>query len=425
MLAISVMPVLAAPTQPTSPATTPRPTTSVNTSGNNSMAAAAGTANRSNTASTTNRTGAQPAASNSATNAPKPVPSVAIKGILVAADVGSDKIKMEDLNRLIDGIVQQYPKLAENTPEAQKALKELREERLNNMIAQQLLYQEAMRRNLQPTKIQIDREVVRFYDAMRFQNDGEFQKWLAEEGKTEADLRATISKRLAGELLKEEIVKTVKVEDADLRQFYNENKSTLFTIPQSVVARHIQINFPPNPKRDEKFRPLPPTEQDKAKAKTKAQGVLKKATASNADFAALAKEHSEDTMSKNRGGVVDVPELDNQMRITGFRLISTDDKKNVDPKFFEALFNAPVGKVYSQLVETAYGYHIVKVEERKPSKTLSFEEAVKAPMGTTAGGQPITMKAVVLEQKSQKAINAKVQELKNATRIAIHLPGQS
>jgi hypothetical protein len=410
-LSLSLTPAFAAPAQPTAPVTTQRPATSTSAAGSTS-------APRAGTTTTT------PAATNNASAAPATVPSVAITGIAVAADVGPDQIKMADLNRLVDGVVQQYPKLAENTPEAQKALKELRDDRLDNMIAQQLLYQEAVKRNLIPTKIQVDREVVRFYDAMQFRSEAEYQKWLTEQGKTEADLRATISKRLAVELLKSQLADEAKVTDADLLQFYNENKSTLFTIPESVVARQIQFSYPQNPKRDPKnFQPLPPTDDDKAKTKTKAQAVLKKALAANADFAALAKENSDDEVSKNRGGVVDVPEIDGHYQITGFRLLSRDDKDNVDPAFFKALFDqAPVGKVYPQLVESSKGFHIIKVEERKPGRTLSYDEAVKAPLGEDSAGHAVTMSALVQQEKGQKRINAKVEELRNTVKVVSYLP---
>jgi parvulin-like peptidyl-prolyl isomerase len=95
------------------------------------------------------------------------------------------------------------------------------------------------------------------------------------------------------------------------------------------------------------------TESEKSAAKTKIEGILAEAKA-GADFAELAKKYSEDPGSKDNGGLYeDFPR--GQM---------------VKP-FEDAAFSVPVGQI-SGVVETSFGYHILKVIDRK-NETRPFE----------------------------------------------------
>lgn len=96
------------------------------------------------------------------------------------------------------------------------------------------------------------------------------------------------------------------------------------------------------------------TEAEKAEARTKIEGLLARARAGE-DFAGLAKEFSEDPGSKDNGGLYE------------------DFGRGIMVKPFEdAAFSVPVGEI-SDVVETAYGYHILKVIDRK-RETRPFEE---------------------------------------------------
>ncbi|WP_070000774.1 peptidylprolyl isomerase [Cellulosilyticum sp. I15G10I2] len=81
------------------------------------------------------------------------------------------------------------------------------------------------------------------------------------------------------------------------------------------------------------------------KARELAQEVLNKAIAGE-DMAELAKVYSEDPGSKDSGGEYTFP------------------RGQMVPQFEEASFTGEIGKVYPELVETDYGYHIIKVEAR-------------------------------------------------------------
>jgi parvulin-like peptidyl-prolyl isomerase len=87
-------------------------------------------------------------------------------------------------------------------------------------------------------------------------------------------------------------------------------------------------------------------DSDKEVIRTKMQGILKRARAGE-DFAKLAREFSEDPGSKNNGGLFEA------------------EKGQLVPSFEKVAFSIPIGEI-SDIVETQYGYHILKVIERKP-----------------------------------------------------------
>jgi parvulin-like peptidyl-prolyl isomerase len=96
------------------------------------------------------------------------------------------------------------------------------------------------------------------------------------------------------------------------------------------------------------------TEAEKAEARTKIEGLLARAKAGE-DFAELAKRYSEDPGSKDTGGLYE------------------DFGRGIMVKPFEdAAFSVPVGEI-SDVVETAYGYHILQIVDRK-KETRPFEE---------------------------------------------------
>jgi parvulin-like peptidyl-prolyl isomerase len=97
------------------------------------------------------------------------------------------------------------------------------------------------------------------------------------------------------------------------------------------------------------------TEPEKAEARKKIESLLARAKAGE-DFAELAKQYSEDPGSKDNGG-----------------LYEDFGRGQMVKPFEDAAFSVPVGEI-SGVVETSYGYHIIKVVDRK-KETRSFEEA--------------------------------------------------
>lgn len=171
--------------------------------------------------------------------------------------------------------------------------------------------------------------------------------------KTPSYLRAvdrTKDDLLAREFLAKEgeaLQKKLAVNEAEVKAFYDKHPER-FKQPELVSVRHILVAV----KRDPKAEAGLTDEQAKARV-AKIQGELKK----GAKFEALAKKYSDDPGSKDNGG-----------------LYADADPSGWVPEFGAAARTQPVGKVGAP-VKTMYGYHLVKVESRKPARQVPFAEA--------------------------------------------------
>jgi len=144
----------------------------------------------------------------------------------------------------------------------------------------------------------------------------------------------------------------VEVPEGEIAEYYELHKDERFTSPEEVHARHILVQVPDGA-----------TDAVKAAARTKAEDLLGKLKAGG-DFAALAKQHSDDPGSAAKGGDL------------GFF-----PRGRMTPAFEAAAFSLEPGTL-SELVETPFGFHIIKVEEHrqggpKPLESV-HDEVVKA-----------------------------------------------
>lgn len=151
---------------------------------------------------------------------------------------------------------------------------------------------------------------------------------------------------LSKEALKREVVDKIVVTEEDMKSYYNVNKEA-YKIPETVRARHILIKAPKDA-----------TEAEKAESGKKAEEILKRIKAGE-DFAELASEFSDDKGSKSKGGDL------------GFF-----PRGRMAKPFEDAAFSLKPGEV-SDIVETKFGYHIIKLEDIKEAKLRSFEDVKK------------------------------------------------
>lgn len=147
---------------------------------------------------------------------------------------------------------------------------------------------------------------------------------------------------LAHAYLSKEIIEKVTVSDKEAEDYYGKNKK-VFEKPERVRARHILILVKQGAGDDEK----------KA-AKKKAEGLLDRVRKGE-DFAKLAGEFSDDPGSKQKGGDL------------GFF-----QRNSMIPEFDKAAFALEPGGI-SGIVETSFGYHIIKVEEKKKAEIPPYE----------------------------------------------------
>jgi peptidyl-prolyl cis-trans isomerase D len=162
----------------------------------------------------------------------------------------------------------------------------------------------------------------------------------------------------------------VTVPPADIEREYNNNVEQ-YSTPEQVRASHILLK----------------TEgKDDAAVKAKAEELLKQAR-SGADFAELAKKNSEDEASAKNGGDLDY-----------------FGKGRMVPEFDAAVFAMQPGQI-SDLVKTQYGYHIIKLVDKKPATTRPLAE-VRQQLSDQLAYQRAQAQAADLAQNLEKQIKS-------------------
>ncbi|MGE8319160.1 MAG: SurA N-terminal domain-containing protein [Comamonas sp.] len=137
---------------------------------------------------------------------------------------------------------------------------------------------------------------------------------------------------------------SIKLNEDDLRTYYKENLSR-FMDKEQRRASHILINASKSA-----------SAEDRAQAKKKAEALLAEVKAQPGQFADVAKKNSQDTGSAAQGG--------------DLNFFSRGDM--VKP-FEDAAFSMKPGDI-SDVIESDYGYHIIKLTDVKTPRTPSFEE---------------------------------------------------
>jgi peptidyl-prolyl cis-trans isomerase C len=192
------------------------------------------------------------------------------------------------------------------------------------------------------------------YDQFKkqFPTEEAFRELLKAQEMTEDEIKKEFERttRIRA-LLEKNVFSKITATPEEARQYYDKNKAE-FERKESVHASHIlaRIVTSADPKANE---------DSKAKAKLKIAEIDKKLKA-GADFAKLAKEESEDPGSAPKGGDL------------GFFT-----KGQMVPIFEKTAFELEAGKM-SPIVESDFGFHIIKVWEKKPAGVIPFEEASKA-----------------------------------------------
>lgn len=130
------------------------------------------------------------------------------------------------------------------------------------------------------------------------------------------------------------------VSEADARKHYQDNIGQ-YQQPEQVRASHILLK----------------TEgKDEAAVKKQAEALLAKAK-SGADFAKLASEHTEEDAGKTRGGDLDF-----------------FGKGQMVPEFEKAAWATPPGQIHDAVVKSQFGFHVIKVTDKRAASTKTFEE---------------------------------------------------
>ena len=245
-----------------------------------------------------------------------------------AVKVNGDSVLVKDYDARVAEAQKTYEKqgMKFDTDQGKQALPQIKSQLLARMIEGKLIAQEVKKSSLNPE----DATVKEQEDIIKknIGNETTFQDTLKQQGMTESELKNFLA-------VYEKVTGAVKVSDAEIKTFYDQNISN-YSQPESVKARHILV-----------------------KTEAEANAIIVQLKA-GADFVQLAKEKSIEPGAKNSGGD-----------------LGTFTKGKMVPEFETAAFSQKVGTFSATPVKTEFGYHVILVEAHTPAAASDFEK-VKA-----------------------------------------------
>ena len=213
---------------------------------------------------------------------------------------------------------------------------------LDQLIAYRLLTQETRARQIAVPDAEVDARLAQI--RQQFPSDDAFKQTLAQQNMTVEQLRDTAKSDMqVSKMLEQEVSGTAAVQPQDVSAFYEQNPDK-FKQGERVRASHILIRTAEN--ADAKA---------KQEARAKATEVLAQAKAGK-DFAELAKHYSQDPGSAANGGDLGY--------FTQGQMVGA---------FEQAAFALAPGSL-SDVVETPFGFHIIKVADKQPARTVPLDE---------------------------------------------------
>ncbi|MBU0551367.1 peptidylprolyl isomerase, partial [Myxococcota bacterium] len=218
--------------------------------------------------------------------------------------------------------------------------------RYRETILKQLIERELINQKIKAEGIIIsDEALAQEFDEYKklFRTDENFERYLKTSGTTLEEIKTNITHKLATEKLLEKL-NGLKVTDEEIKAYYEKNKKR-YEVQEQVKAAHILL----------KLGEKEATPEKDAEVLAKINQIRAEAMAPNADFGELAKKYSEGP-SGPRGGDLGF--------FTRGRMVKP---------FEDAAFSLEVG-VISEPIKTRFGYHLIKVFEKKAASARDFEE---------------------------------------------------
>lgn len=268
---------------------------------------------------------------------------------------------------------------------------------LDGLIMEKLVDKKSA--NVQVSDADVNAEIEKI--KKQFPSPDVFNAKLKESGQTMDQFTANLKKsKRQTDWIKSQIKGKDEVTDAEAEKYYKDNIKQ-FENPDMVKASHILFMVPPAP-------PEVITKDKEAMAKTakakaenekiaKAKEEAAKAAIARAnkgeDFSKLASELSEEPGAKQRGGDL------------GFF-----SKEQMVPEFAVAAFSQQVGTITQAPIKTKYGYHVIKVTDKKAAGTIPFAEAKQ------------NIVAYLQNQKRRAAFKTFMQQLRQTAKIENTLP---
>jgi peptidyl-prolyl cis-trans isomerase C len=293
----------------------------------------------------------------------------------VVVKINGVAISRAELDRTMRPLLAKFGSADALSPEQMALVEETAKE---NLIRTELLYQLAMKQDIPDLEKQVEEQLAIIKS--RSASEEEWNDALADNGITLDELREQLKRAiLINAFVENDVLPKIQISDAQLKAFYDEHPEA-FSKPESMRASHILIGVDAGAGAEEK-----------EKAKRKADEVLAQVK-SGADFAELAKSVST-CPSAEQGG--DLGEFGRGQMVAPFE---------------DAAFGLDVDAV-SEVVETQFGYHIIKATGKSAAEVVPFEEVKER------------IEKQLKAQDLQQQVMAQVEELR--TTSVIELPDRN
>ena len=312
-------------------------------------------------------------------DAAKPAPAEASPASEIkdpVAVVDGQEIKVAEVEAALAGFLAQQHKTAADMPPEQKP-------RIYRSIVDDMIVEKIIMKRSAEEKV-TDEDIAKVYDGFKKNVGGseeELKKQIEANGETVEGVKKNIRTRLqAQHWVDGQLSGKIDVGDADAEKFYKNNPEQ-FKMPERVRASHILIKVEPEAKPDDVV------------AKQKAAGAVLARVKKGEDFGKLADELSEDPSAKQNHGDLDFFQ-----------------KEQMVPEFADAAFKMKKGDVSAEPVRSQFGYHIIKVTDRKDAETMQLEEV-----------KPKLL-AFLKNQKREAELMKLAQDLRSKADVKINLP---
>ncbi|MBW2143044.1 MAG: peptidylprolyl isomerase [Deltaproteobacteria bacterium] len=294
------------------------------------------------------------------------------------AAVNGAVISQIDFNREMNIVQQRLTRMEKSFNDSQ--MKTLKNEVLERLINRELLYQESQKNGIKVEESAINEQI----DALkkRFPNEDEFKKTLQNMDFSQNYLTTQITRDLAiKQFIDKQFSEKITVSDKEAKSYFDSHPDA-FNSPEQVKASHILIKV--DPKADE---------SQKAAARKKIEEIQQRLKKGE-DFATLAKEFSQCPSSAGGGD-----------------LGSFQRGQMVKP-FEDAVFALAPGEV-SGIVETEFGYHLIKSVDKKPKASFAYNDIKEK------------LKQHLKQNKVQEQVGEYVEELRKKAKVEIFMTENS
>jgi foldase protein PrsA len=279
------------------------------------------------------------------------------------AKVNGEAVTTDALNQQLEQLKKQYPNMFTGA-DGEGRLLDFKQRLLENLINQKLVEQAAKDKGLKVSDADVQKQIDQLKAG--FKDQAQFDEALKSAGMTLDGLKLQIRNQLVTQKLIESVAANSKVSDADIQAYYDKNKTQFF---QKASKKASQILFKPEDKAT----------AEKVLAEVKAGG----------DFGALAKKYSVDTASASKGGDLGFP------------------TSAYVPEFQAALDKLSKGQTTTALVQTPFGWHIIRVTDERP--------AVQQPLAEVKA----QIEQIIVQQRKGDAYQTFLADLRKKAKIEI------